>query len=204
MEKKDIRDQIEVVKKVTKTLVFDKFNIPFDVEIYNPSDPLFLNYDLNFNVGIDVDRYLQNDKEYSKFINGLYIKVYKSLRYINLSEKMGGMDFYTYNDNETEKKIQQLNNLINKELKEEYELTDEEIKKVNANYVLKTRALNGSVQFTLFCYGYNNPNVYVSEKTRDKLSCGDLRDLMIESYYKTDFIKNKSYLHLHVDSQICK
>lgn len=205
MEKKDTEDLIEIVKKVTKTLVFDKFNIPFDVTRGYPNDPILFNRDFNFNIGIDVDRYLQKDKEYSKFINELYKKVYSSLRYVNLSENLGFLDYYYYNDSETQKKLQTLTNIVNKELKTEYNLTDEEIKEVNANYTLLTQTANQRVQFKVLLNGYDfDGSNYVHEKTRDKLPCRALKDFMLQHYaFFHELFTNTGYLNVYASDNIC-
>jgi len=196
--KDDIKKKIKFADKILKQLVFNKFNIPYDIK---PEWSAFKNkWTFDIWIDIDVDRYTDFspnfEQEYQNYIDTLYNRIKNSLMYVNLQNDFGELFFDYINDDETEDVITQLTQELYNALENKYNVRYNEIENSDIYYYLYKSDME-SPYFRVELLG--NPIIIEDEDTGEEqelVTCQELEEMMITNY------KNKN-IGLDYENFIC-
>lgn len=131
-------DYIKHAKMILDNLVFDKFNINYEIskEYQRRTEKWYL----TLHIDVDVDRYVSfspsYQQEYENYMNNIYDRIKNTLRYIDLQDYFGGILFYYVNDDETDAILYEYNQKLYRELENQYNVRPNEIRKADIFYYL--------------------------------------------------------------------
>lgn len=189
MMKKDsneeIEKKIELANKVLKPLVFDKFNIPYEIrpEFSTYTDLWFL----TIFIDIDVDRFIEFspdfNQEYQNYIDEINYRIINTLKYVNLQDYYSGVVYGYYNDDKVDDIMDNLNNQLYKRLMDTYNITIKDIHDSGIFYNLDKNQdsfENIAIEF-------------VGDNIGQVVTCDELEQIMEDIYYENNI--ETSYLN---------
>jgi len=194
----EFRKKMEKAQKVLDQLVFNKFNIPYDIK---PEYTRFRDHWIfNLWIDVDVDRYVSFSpsfqQEYQDYVDLLDDRVKNSLRYVNLQNDFGGLFFDYINDDQVDEYMERLNQKLYRELENKYNVRPHEIKNADISYFLY-KSGDDMVDIRIEFGGENITGK--DEETGEEIelvSCKEIQDIMFDIY-------NSEAIDLEYENLVC-
>jgi len=195
---KNITEKISIANKVLEQLVFDKFNISFEIETHYSG--YWDKWTIRIMVDVDVDRYCdftsKYDYAYEKHMDNLERNVENTLAYVDLKGAFDGLIFYYFNDYETEQIFTNLNEKLYTELENKFNVGRSDIENSDIYYYL----YKSEIEYVGFRTEFVGNEIEVKDEQTGKMST-------IVTCYELDQMMNKVYeesgIDLHSESFVC-
>lgn len=195
---KNIREKISMANKVLEQLVFDKFNIPFEIDTHYSGH--WNELTIRIMVDVDVDRYCnftsKYDYAYEKHMDNLERNVENALAYVDLKGAFDGLLLYYVNDYETEQIFTNLNEKLYTELENKFNVGRSDIENSDIYYYL----YKSELEYVYFRTEFVGNEIEVEDEQTGKMST-------IVTCYELDQMMNKVYeesgIDLHSESFVC-
>jgi len=195
---KNITEKISIANKVLEQLVFDKFNITFEIETHYSG--YWDKWVIRIMVDVDVDRYCdftsKYDYAYEKHMDNLERNVENALAYVDLKGAFDGLLLYYVNDYETEQIFTNLNEKLYTELENKFNVGRSDIENSDIYYYL----YKSELEYVYFKTEFVGNEIEVEDEQTGKMStivtCYELYQIMNKVY-------EESGIDLHSESFVC-